>query len=41
VKIQGLSYRECAESLGCSESAARVHVHRAAHALAKMLNGHL
>jgi RNA polymerase sigma-70 factor (ECF subfamily) len=40
-KIEGLSYRECAESMGCSENAVRVHVHRAAHALARLLDGHL
>ena len=40
-KIEGLSYRECAESMGCSENAARVHVHRAAQALARLLDGHL
>jgi len=36
-KVEGLSYRQCADMLGCSEEAARVHAHRAMNRLAEML----
>jgi len=39
VKLDGLSYRECAEALSCAEATARVHAHRAMIALARMLRG--
>jgi RNA polymerase sigma-70 factor (ECF subfamily) len=35
--VDGLSYREISEVLGIAENAARVRVHRARHALKKML----
>jgi RNA polymerase sigma factor (sigma-70 family) len=40
VKLEGLSYRECAEALGCSEDAARVHAHRAMLAVARELRSY-
>jgi RNA polymerase sigma factor (sigma-70 family) len=40
VKLDGLSYRECAEVVGCSQDAARVHAHRAMLAVARMLGSY-
>jgi len=39
-KLDGLSYRECAQAMGCSEDAARVHAHRAMLAVAKTLRSY-
>ncbi len=38
VKIQGMSYADCARVLDCSEVAVRVHVHKAARRLAEKLS---
>ena len=40
VKLDGSSYRECAETVGCSEDAARVHAHRAMLAVARALHSY-
>ena len=40
VKLDGLSYGECAKTMRCSEGAARVNVHTAMRKLAKMLKDH-
>ena len=40
VKIQGVSCRECAEAMNCSEEAVRFLVHRAVHSLARLLRRH-
>jgi RNA polymerase sigma-70 factor (ECF subfamily) len=41
VRLNGLSYAEAAGTIGCSEAAARVHVHRAGVALRRKLQGFL